>query len=208
MLLCLMEELLMTLTILVVSAAFLGAALVWAMLTLLYWPVRPMRLGPLTLHGALYRAWPALASEASSLLCRELSGAALAERLLEAVDLEEELRLLLDKRLAGVIKGAAAGMPLVAAFVSDDLVENIKGQVMVHALQLVPEIKQTLSERVADQVDGAAIVKEKLNAVDVDTLEPLCRGIVRSRLGSAVAAGAAVGAFFGLLQVLLLSLFS
>ncbi len=198
----------MTVAILVVSAALFGGVLVWGMLTLLYWPRLPMALGPVTLHGAIYRAWPAIVSEASKMLTSELSADELVGQLLESVDLEEELRQLLDKRLAGVIKGAAEGMPLVAAFVSDELVESIKGQVMKQALLLVPEIKKTFVERAAGQLNIASVVNEKLSSIDLDRLDTLCRDVVSSRLGAAVSAGAAVGALVGMVQGFLLRLFA
>ena len=96
--------------------------------------------------------------------------------------------------------------PMIAMFMSSDMVEKIKGFLMEQMGSLNEELIDKLSSQLEEELDIHRIVEEKVAAFSSDKLEEILFSIMRREFKFVELVGAVLGFLIGVAQVLLLSL--
>jgi uncharacterized membrane protein YheB (UPF0754 family) len=181
--------------------ALIGALVLYFGSQLLFFPRRPIKIGPWILLGWLRKQWPKISAEISEKVEQELLSQHHLEQIADQMDLERELSPLIDQRLNNMVNEVKAKNPMIAMFVSDSLVDEFKGKAKDELLQMVPELKEMAISKLFGSPALVRKIENKILRYDLDAVEGTVLQKLRSPL---LAVGACIGFLLGLVQVLLM----
>lgn len=186
-----------------VAGALLGLIVVWVIRWFVFYPLREIRLGPLRLHGIIWKQRPLLTKEIAATaagfididaLGATITAPASVEKILPQAEakIDEFLRVRLVK-----------AMPVVGMFVGDKTINQLKLLFVQELKELFPEIMRGYLSGLQQDFDIKLLLERKLGEIPQD--EVLCLFITGTKKiwHYAFFAGAAIGLASGLLQVFL-----
>lgn len=182
-----------------------GALVGWSTNALALWllfrPHRPVRLGPWALQGVLPRRRRELAEAVADVIAREL----LRREELVARLLSPELQA----RVAAAVTDVAAGVAgrwlpgFLPAGIRAAVVEGVAGAVRAEAERAVAKNLPEVADGLLAALDVRQVVRERLEALDLEGLEALVRRVAAAELRYVVHAGGVLGLLVGAVQSLL-----
>lgn len=185
---------------------FLGGAIGWGMaIKFLFWPRRPLKLGPLILQGVIPRRRQALARAigdvaATELLSREQIASALCA---------PEIRTKAAELAGQAVARRVQQYPVLSPFsrgVREKLGDMVARAVGREVEKILADDGQDWTGRVLAAVDLAALVTERLEAMEWDALETMVYSVAGRELKVIEWMGGVLGALVGLGQALVVLL--
>jgi uncharacterized membrane protein YheB (UPF0754 family) len=184
-----------------------GAAIGWGTnylaIVMLFRPKAPLRLLGATIQGLIPRRRHELADSVAEAVARELLGSEDVAEALESETFRGHLAKALDERLARVLAEKLATRPLLSQFLTEDVLAPIRQAVIREVVNAFPAVASVLQEALAKELDVRAIVREKLEQLDVDALEALVYRVARQEFRYIEVVGGVIGFLVGLGQVVL-----
>ena len=94
-------------------------------------------------------------------------------------------------------------MPMLKMFMNDDLRNTIKGTLVTEFEGAIPQMIESYSSQIENQIDIEKIVQEKVVNFSSDKLEEILYSIMRKEFRFIEILGGFLGFFIGLIQLLL-----
>ena len=186
----------------------LGGAIGWGTnylaIKFLFWPRRPLKVGPLVFQGVIPRRRRALAAigdvVATELLSREQIAAALSA---------PEIRAKAAELAGQAVARRVLMLPVLSPFsrsMREKVGEMVAGAVGREVAKILADGGQDWTGRVLAAVDLAALVTERLEAMEWDALEAMVYSVAGRELKVIEWMGGVLGALVGLGQALVVLL--
>ena len=200
-----MEKLIVMIWTLPFVSALIGWVTNFVAVKMLFHPRIPINLGFMKVQGVFPKRKDKLAERLGHIVSKELFNISdLKENLLndgnkEAIIAVIEVRI--DKFLREKLKEA---VPMIAMFISDDLITKIKVTLMAEFENSLPEIMNTFAKKLEENVDIEAIVVEKVNNFSMEKLEDIMFSIMKKEFKFIELVGAILGFLIGVVQIALI----
>ncbi|MGH3880174.1 MAG: DUF445 domain-containing protein [Actinophytocola sp.] len=185
--------------------ALIGWFTDWLAIKLVFFPRRPRRIGPITLHGVFQRRRDEVAKQYAAIVAREVMT---VPNLLDAV-----LRGPRADRLLGMIRRAveetideqaAAVRPVIAVAVGTKAFGELKRAAADRAVRYLPDTILHAKDYATAALDIRDTIATRMRRLTRIEYEGLLRPAFRQDEWKLIAVGAVIGALIGELQVLLL----
>jgi len=186
-------------------SALIGWVTNFVAVKMLFHPRVPLNLGFMKVQGVFPKRKDKLAERLGKIVGQELFNISdIKENLLhdenkQAIISVIEVRI--DKFLREKLKEA---VPMIAMFISDDLIEKIKATLMAEFENSLPEIMDTFSQKLEEKVDIEEIVKDKVNNFSMEKLEDIMFSIMKKEFKFIELVGAILGFLIGMVQIALI----
>ncbi len=168
---------------------------------MLFHPRKPV----LGLQGLLPRRQQALAKDIGRIIGTELVKTDDLLAPLDGIDLEPQLTALLDQAIAAKVADLRK-IPLVGAFISDDLVAKLRNGLLKEFINAQPQIRAGMKTAIAAKLDIGAVAEKQLAAFELDRLENVVKQVASREFRAIEWWGAILGAVIGLLQAAVMTL--
>ena len=122
-------------------------------------------------------------------------------------DIEENIGLIVDRILESRLKEEIVkNFPMAAFFLSDSMLEKIKGIIRQSILDNKDEMIKVFGEYLESKVDIKKIIAEKVDAFSLEKVEEIIVSLAKKELKHIEYIGAVLGAVIGLAQFAVVSL--
>ena len=126
---------------------------------------------------------------------------------ISADDIEENMGGIIDKILESRLKEEIVkNFPMAAFFLSDSMLEKIKGIIRQSILDNKDEMIKVFGEYLESKVDIKKIIAEKVDAFSLEKVEEIIVSLAKKELKHIEYIGAVLGAVIGLVQFAVVSL--
>ena len=126
---------------------------------------------------------------------------------ISADDIEENMGGIIDKILESRLKEEIVkNFPMAAFFLSDSMLEKIKGIIRQSILDNKDEMIKVFGEYLESKVDIKKIIAEKVDAFSLEKVEEIIVSLAKKELKHIEYIGAVLGAVIGLAQFAAVSL--
>jgi uncharacterized membrane protein YheB (UPF0754 family) len=181
--------------------ALIGYGTNWLAIRMLFHPRQP-RFG---MQGLLPRRQQDLAVNVGRLVAEELVHDDALAGALHDIELRDYVAPLLDEVIADKMDELKK-LPLIGAMLNPSMLDGLKRTILEAVDHRQAAVKARLAEEFAQRVDVAGIVRQRLEAFDLDQLEQAVRRIAHHELAAITWWGAVLGGLIGLFQALSLHL--
>lgn len=172
---------------------------------MLFHPRVPLNLGILKVQGVFPKRKDKLAEKLGKIVGQELFNISdLKENMLHEENKEAIIKVIevrIDSFLREKLKEA---VPMIAMFISEDLINKIKTTLMNEFESSLPEILNTFAQKLEEKVDIEEIVKEKVNNFSMEKLEEIMFSIMKKEFKFIELVGGILGFIIGLVQIALI----
>ena len=196
---------------LVYTLPFIGALIGWLTnyiaIKMLFHPREEVRIFFIPVQGVFPKRQKDFARRLGQIVSEELiSVEDLTAHLKEKATSEAILNHIAQRLEEAIAARLPRVFPMVAMFMSSDMVDKIKGFLMEQMGSLNEELIDKLSSQLEEELDVHRIVEERVAAFSSDKLEEILFSIMRREFKFVELVGAVLGFLIGVAQVLLLSL--
>lgn len=171
---------------------------------MLFQPKTPVNLLGFRWQGLIPRRQAEIAEQTGDIIEKEILQKHLLAASLREMDLQPHFHAFIDQLVGVALMGRLRTMPFIGGFLNDSLVEQFtemaKAEVDNHA---TPFIEKVASE-VENKVHVKQLVRDRINALDLDELERLVHRIAAKEFRRIEILGGALGFLIGLAQLALL----
>src|ERR1043165_5040137 len=183
-------------------AAFTGWFTTWIAIYMLFHPREPKRFLGITIQGIFPKRQKQFAAKLGATVAGELlhfsdiatqikDPAALAELM---PGIETHIDEFLHKRLA-------ERLPVLAMFLSPEIIQNIKVGLMEEIGAMLPQVIEQFTDRLSEKIDVERMVTEKVSAFSSDRLEALLLAVMTKEFRLVELIGGVLGFVIGLIQM-------
>lgn len=184
-----------------ILGAAIGYGTNYLAVRMLFRPRKPIALPGLTLQGLIPRRRGEIAERVGKIVAEQLVD---KEKIRAAIDnpaMLGTIRSEIEARVAEFLEVQFAKLPImIRAVVPDELSEDIRKAVVNEILRTLPKIIERVADQVEDQVDVQTMVRERIEDLDLETLENMVLAIARQELRAIEVLGGVIGFVVGLLQ--------
>lgn len=173
---------------------------------MLFRPRQPISLGFMTLQGVVPKRQKALASSLAQLIDKELLSVMELVAQFHDIDIEGEVGTLLDKHLDRFIEKVKSSIPMASMFITGSLEASLKQQARVELLQMIPELRTTIGNKMHDHYDLKAFIESKILAFSLDKMEEMALSIATKELKTIERLGGVLGVIIGVIQVIIMTM--
>lgn len=196
---------------LVYTLPFIGALIGWLTnyiaIKMLFHPREEVKIFFIPVQGVFPKRQKDFARRLGQIVSEELiSVEDLTTHLKEKATSEAILNHIAQRLEEAIAARLPRAFPMIAMFMSSDMVEKIKGFLMEQMGSLNEELIDKLSSQLEEELDIHRIVEEKVAAFSSDKLEEILFSIMRREFKFVELVGALLGFLIGVAQVLLLSI--
>jgi uncharacterized membrane protein YheB (UPF0754 family) len=185
--------------------ALIGWFTDWLAIKLVFFPRRPKRFGPLTLHGVFQRRRDEVAKQYAEIVARDVMT---VPNIIDAVlrgPRSDRLLAMIHRAVATTIdEQARAVRPVIAVTVGDATYDEMKHAAADSALRYLPGTMLQAKDYATTALDIRDTIATRMRRLTRVEYEGLLRPAFRQDEWKLIAVGAVIGAVIGELQVLLL----
>jgi len=196
---------------LIYTLPLIGALIGWLTnyiaIKMLFHPRNEVRIFFIPVQGVFPKRQKDFARKLGQIVSEELiSVADLTAHLKEKATSEAILNHIAQRLEEGIASRLPRAFPMLAMFMSGDMIEKVKGFLLEQIGSLNEELIDRLSGQLDEELDIHRIVEEKVAAFSSDKLEEILFSIMRREFKFVEMVGAVLGFLLGVAQVLLLSI--
>ncbi|MBW2485571.1 MAG: DUF445 family protein [Deltaproteobacteria bacterium] len=189
----------------------IGALIGWLTnyiaIKMLFHPRNEVRIFFIPVQGVFPKRQKDLARKLGHIISEELvSVEDLTTHLKEKATSEAILNHIAQRLEEGIASRLPRAFPMLAMFMSSDMIEKIKDFLLGQIGSLNEELIDKLSYELEEELDVHRIVEEKVAAFSTDKLEEILFSIMRREFKFVEMIGAVLGFLIGVAQILILSL--
>lgn len=185
-------------------SAFIGWVTNWVAIKMLFHPRQPLKLGFFTLQGIFPKRQQQFAEKLGKLVASELLSFDDIRHKLTDPEKIKSIMPLVEAHLQKFLKEKLPkAMPMLAMFIGDSTIAQIKGVLMEELHTLFPLMIDQYLDNVKSELDLEKIVTDKVAAFSSDKLEDILNGIMSKEFRFVEIIGGVLGFLIGLLQLLM-----
>ena len=185
-----------------VIAALIGWMTNFLAVKMLFHPKEPKNIFGLTLHGVFPKRQSALAEKLGHLVSEELFSASDVSAKIKDFATSEEAMEEVGKRIEATIRNKLVQtFPMLAMFLSDEMVEKVTGLFKNELKDFLSETSQGLGEKLEQNLNVQVMVQERVNAFSSEKLERLLNDLMKKEFRFIELVGAVLGFLIGCVQL-------
>lgn len=195
-----------TLVLIPLSAGLSGAVLSKAAVWALFRPLSPMTVAGFRIQGILPRQQPDLARFLAEAIETRLLSHDDVRAFVERPETIESIETVLGEQIDIFLQQKLGGNPMFALLIRGEAGQRIRELLIGQFRKAVPTLVESLMHQLQSGVDVQAVVRAKLESIDVREVETLLRSRRATELRMLTGLGAIAGFLAGLIQLLVLFL--
>ena len=190
---------------------FIGAMIGWVTnfiaIKMLFRPYKEINFFFFKIQGVLPKRKNEIGKSIAEVVNNELVSIKDIISKISADDIEENMGGIIDKILESKLKEEIVkNFPMAAFFLSDSMLEKIKGIIRQSILDNKDEMIKVFGEYLESKVDIKKIIAEKIDAFSLEKVEEIIVSLAKKELKHIEYIGAVLGAVIGLAQFAAVSL--
>ena len=185
-----------------VIAALIGWMTNFLAVKMLFHPKEPKNIFGFSFHGVFPKRQSALAEKLGHLVSEELFSASDVSAKIKDFATSEEAMEEVGKRIEATIRNKLVQtFPMLAMFLSDEMVEKVTGLFKNELKDFLSETSQGLSEQLEQNLNVQLMVQERVNAFSSEKLERLLNELMKKEFRFIELVGAVLGFLIGCVQL-------
>ena len=189
-------------------AALIGWMTNYIAVKMLFHPKEPKKILGLTFHGVFPKRQNILAKKLGQLVADELFSVSDVSAKIKEFAISDEAMNEVGKRIEMTIRNKLVqAFPMLAMFLTDEMVEKVTGLFKNELKDFLSATSQGMGEKLEENLNVEAMVKERVNAFSSEKLEKLLNQLMKKEFKFIELVGAILGFLIGCLQ-LVISLFA
>jgi len=185
-------------------SAFIHWLTIWMALKLLFHPRQPKKILWFTLQGVFPKKQQQIAENLGRIVGQELLSFEDIEQTITNPANVQRILPLADAHIDNFLRvKLKESMPMIAMFIGDKTIEQLKTVFMKELEELFPVIMKNYVAHLKNDLDLEKIVVDKIANFSSDRLETMLNQILTKEFRFVEVIGAALGFFIGLLQIFL-----
>ena len=190
-----------------IIAAFIGYLTNWVAVKMLFHPQKEINLLLFKIQGVFPKRQSVLAENLAEVISRELIDFADIKASFQNSDIEEEILIFFEEKIdEWVRKKLLESFPMLAMFLSEDLIEKIKTVFLTEFRNSLPSMIDAFMNTFEKKVDVKAIIEKKVKQFSFEKLELILMEILKKEFRTIEIIGGFLGFMIGLIQLLLIKL--
>jgi uncharacterized membrane protein YheB (UPF0754 family) len=187
-----------------VISAFIHWLTIWMALKMLFHPRKPKKFLWLTFHGVFPKRQQQIAESLGRIVGQELLSFGDIEKTITHPENLQKILPHVEEHIDHFLRTKLKqSMPVVAMFIGDKTISQLKNVFMNELEELFPVIMKNYIGNLKNDLDLERIVVEKIANFSSDKLEEMLNQILTKEFRFVEVIGAALGFFIGLLQIFL-----
>ncbi len=192
--------------LLVLIGAMIGWITNFIAIKMLFRPYREINFFFFKIQGVLPKRKNEIGKSIAEVVNNELVSIKDIISKISADDIEENMGGIIDKILESRLKEEIVkNFPMAAFFLSDSMLEKIKGIIRQSILDNKDEMIKVFGEYLESKVDIKKIIAEKVDAFSLEKVEEIIVSLAKKELKHIEYIGAVLGAVIGLAQFAVVS---
>jgi len=188
-------------------AALTGYITNYIAVKMLFHPRKPVNLGIFALQGIFPKRQDKLAEKLGQIVAKELFNANDVVKALEDPNTQQEAKAVVEAKVDAFInEKLPEKMPMLQMFLNDTIKATIKDTLMTEFDNMLPELVQSLSDKIKNGLNVEKVVQDKVKAFSSDKLEEILFSIMRKEFRFIELLGGLLGFIIGLIQLALVTL--
>lgn len=197
-------ELLIKLFLIVGIGALIGWITNYVAIKMLFRPYKEINLGIFKLQGLLPKRKHEIGESIAEVIQNELVSLQEILHSLDGDKLEEKMNSVIDKILEEKLqKEITKNFPMLAMFLSSDILEKIKSIIKNSILENKEAIVKMFSNYVEENVDFKGIIIKNVDAFSLEKLEEVTYTLAEREFKHIEVIGAILGAIIGFVQFII-----
>ena len=189
-------------------AALIGWMTNYIAVKMLFHPKEPKKIVGITFHGVFPKRQNVLAEKLGQLVADELFSVSDVSAKIKEFATSDEAMNEVGKRIEMTIRNKLVqAFPMLAMFLTDEMVEKVTGLFKNELKDFLSATSQGMGEKLEENLNVEAMVKERVNAFYSEKLEKLLNQLMKKEFKYIELVGAILGFLIGCLQ-LVISLFA
>ena len=189
-------------------AALIGWMTNYIAVKMLFHPKEPKKIVGITFHGVFPKRQNVLAKKLGQLVADELFSVSDVSAKIKEFAISDEAMNEVGKRIEMTIRNKLVqAFPMLAMFLTDEMVEKVTGLFKNELKDFLSATSQGMGEKLEENLNVEAMVKERVNAFSSEKLEKLLNQLMKKEFKFIELVGAILGFLIGCLQ-LVISLFA
>jgi uncharacterized membrane protein YheB (UPF0754 family) len=185
-----------------VIAALIGWMTNFLAVKMLFHPKEPKNIFGFSFHGVFPKRQSALAEKLGHLVSEELFSASDFSAKIKDFATSEEAMEEVGKRIEATIRNKLVQtFPMLAMFLSDEMVEKVTGLFKNELKDFLSETSQGLGEKLEQNLNVQVMVQERVNAFSSEKLETLLNDLMKKEFRFIELVGAVLGFLIGCVQL-------
>lgn len=153
-------------------STFTAWAVIWAVIKILFHPRHPVRFFGITLQGIVPRKKTAMAKKLARAVETQFFSFDAIEKKLTAPDNFHQLKPEIEKHIDIFLKEKLKEVfPMLSMFIGDKTINQLKNAFLAELENIFPVIIKSYLSKIQEGFNMEEIIREKMNAVSIDTLE-------------------------------------
>lgn len=187
--------------LLVVIGAMIGWITNFLAIKMLFRPYKEVNLIFFKIQGLLPKRKNEIGNSIAEVVNNELVSIKDIVAKISPEDIEENIGTIIDKILESKLKEEIIkNFPMAAFFLSDSMLEKIKGIIKKSILENKEEMLNVFAEYLEDKADIKGIIVEKVNNFSLEKVEEIIITLAKRELKHIEYIGAVLGGIIGLAQ--------
>jgi len=185
-------------------SAFIHWLTIWMALKLLFHPRQPKKILGFTLHGVFPKRQRQIAESLGKIVGQELLSFGEIEQTITNPENVRKILPLAEEHIDNFLRNKLKeSMPMIAMFIGDKTINQLKGVFMTELEELFPVIMKNYVANLRHDLDLERIVVDKIAGFSTDRLEAMLNQFLTKEFRFVEVIGAALGFLIGLLQIML-----
>ncbi|MCH1429319.1 MAG: DUF445 family protein [Chlamydiales bacterium] len=168
---------------------------------MLFHPRKAINLGFIKIQGVVPKRHDALAKSISEIFEKELLSTEDLVARFNKIDFTDEASELLQNKMHLIIEDFVKQMPMASMFLNDTIKQQIFDHAQKHFVQMIPDFKQLISNKVLQDYNLKEFLEEKIKDFSIDQLESIIMHVATKELKTIEWLGGLLGLLIGLLQL-------
>ena len=188
-------------------SAFIGWVTNLIAVRMLFRPYKPRRVLGVLFHGLIPRRQVELSRRIGETVEQNFINHEDVARVVRSETVQDEIAQSLEKQIDRFLTEQFASIPVIGSFLQGAVSDELRALAVKEIRGSIPELLDRLISRVESQMSFQEIVREKVEAFDLRTLEDIIYRIASRELKAIEWWGGVLGFLVGLLQVLIMFVF-
>jgi len=187
---------------------FIAAGIGWITnylaVKMLFHPRKVITLAGIRVQGVFPKRQEALAERLGDIVSDELFSIKEVTKKIHVLAESEDIVKALANRIEKTISGKLLqNFPMLSMFLTDEMVGKVSGIFLAELKDMLGDISQVIAEKLEDEIDVRATVRQKVKDFSSDKLEEILFSIMKKEFRFIEYVGAVLGFLIGSFQLLL-----
>jgi len=183
-------------------SSFIGWVTTWLAIKMLFHPRNPIRILGITVQGVFPKRQRQVAQELGRIVAKELLHFDEIAGQLKDPAMLSGLTPTVEKHLDNFLQvKLKEKLPIIAMFVSNDMLQQIKAGMLEEIALLLPEIIHQYTDSLSRKIDIEKMVTDKVSGFSSDKLEQILGAVMKKEFWFLEIVAAVLGLLIGLVQM-------